>query len=66
MAIKEILLLLTFPLNFYIIWLTFNIINQLEKDRRISGRRKNMLFYTTLIIPGLGYFLVRKIEITEI
>jgi hypothetical protein len=63
MAIKEILLLLTFPLNFYIIWLTFNIMNQLEKDRRISGRRKNILFYTTLVIPGLGYFLVRKIEI---
>jgi len=62
---KILLLLFSFSINFYIIVITSEIIESLRNNDVISEEKHNRLFWTTLLLPVLGYYLVRKIEITE-
>lgn len=66
METSDILLLLfCYSINFYIVLTTVEIIDNLKDNDMISDEKQNKLVMTTLLLPILGYFLVRKIEITN-
>lgn len=65
MGPTDILLFLSFAINLYIIVLTFEIIKNFKVTGMISDEKENQLYLTTLLLPVLGYYLVRKLEIRE-
>ena len=59
MTNKEIFLLIIIPISIYFIYKSFQMINQLSKQEKISSSKRNLLIYFTILAPILGWIRVR-------
>lgn len=59
MTDKEIFLIIIIPISIYFIYKSFQTINQLSKQEKISTSKRNLFIYFTLLAPILGWMRVR-------
>jgi hypothetical protein len=62
MGAKEIIVAIVLPILVYMGILTLNRIKVLDDNQKISNSTKHILYYTTVICPVLGYYIVRRIQ----
>jgi hypothetical protein len=65
MNTSGLLLLMSLLTNLYITVITFDIIKSLKDGDCISKEKQKMLYSTTFFIPVLGYYMVRRIEMSR-